>query len=104
MCFESGGSRAVAPALSSSLATTMAHGLYGSGCLHGSQRPWPMACTTGSRAGLRAEKEEDDAENWELKNYENQRRNLKKIERYEKVYGKDHADKLRSRVSISKSL
>ena len=64
VCFESGGSRAVAPALSSSLATTMAHGLYGSGCLHGSQRPWPMACTTGSRAGLRAEKEEDDDEDW----------------------------------------
>ena len=46
----------------------------------------------------------DDTENWELKDYENQRRNLKKIERYEKVYGKDHADKLRSRVSILKSL
>jgi hypothetical protein len=46
----------------------------------------------------------DDAKNWELKKYENDRRNLKKIERYEKLYGKGQANKLRSRVSISKSL
>lgn len=29
----------------------------------------------------------DDAENWELKKYENERRNLKKLERLEKLYG-----------------
>ena len=46
----------------------------------------------------------DDEKNWELKKYENDRRNMKKIERYEKLYGKGQADKLRSRVSISKSL
>jgi len=46
----------------------------------------------------------DDEKNWELKRYENERRNMKKIERYEKLYGKGQADKLRSRVSISKSL
>lgn len=30
----------------------------------------------------------DDSVNWELKKYENERRNLKKIERIEKLYGK----------------
>lgn len=30
----------------------------------------------------------DDRVNWELKKYENERRNLKKIERIEKLYGK----------------
>ncbi len=29
----------------------------------------------------------DDAKNWELKKYENERRNLKKLERLEKLYG-----------------
>jgi len=29
----------------------------------------------------------DDAKNWELKRYENERRNLKKLERLEKLYG-----------------
>ena len=52
----------------------------------------------------------DDTENWERKKYENERRNLKKMERYERKWaeeeeeGKAIADKLRSRVSISKSL
>jgi hypothetical protein len=46
----------------------------------------------------------DDADNWELKRYENERRNLKKIERFEKTYGKGQADKLRSKVSLFKSL
>jgi hypothetical protein len=52
----------------------------------------------------------DDAKNWDLKRYENERRNLKKMERYEKVWGKEEedgkaiADKLRSRVSLLKSL
>ncbi len=56
VCFESGGSRAVAPALSSSLATTMA-------CM--AQDDFLEArMATGSRAGLRAEKEEDDDEDW----------------------------------------
>jgi uncharacterized protein YlbG (UPF0298 family) len=31
----------------------------------------------------------DDAKNWELKKYENERRNLKKLERLEKLYGKN---------------
>ena len=30
----------------------------------------------------------DDTENWERKKYENERRNLKKMERYERKYGK----------------
>ena len=42
--------------------------------------------------------------NWELKRYENERRNLKKIERYEKLYGKGHAKQLKRRVSLLKSL
>ena len=46
----------------------------------------------------------DDAKNWELKRYENERRNLKKIERYEKLYGKGHAKQLKRRVSLLKSL
>ena len=46
----------------------------------------------------------DDAKNWDLKRYENERRNLKKIERLEKTYGKGQADKLRSKVSLFKSL
>ena len=29
----------------------------------------------------------DDAKNWELKKYENERRNLKKLERLQKLYG-----------------
>jgi hypothetical protein len=29
----------------------------------------------------------DDAKNWELKRYENERRNLKKLERLQKLYG-----------------
>ena len=46
----------------------------------------------------------DDEKNWELKRYENERRNLKKIERYEKLYGKCHAKQLKRRVSLLKSL
>ena len=46
----------------------------------------------------------DDEKNWELKRYENERRNLKKIERYEKLYGKGHAKQLKRRVSLLKSL
>jgi hypothetical protein len=29
----------------------------------------------------------DDAKNWDLKKYENERRNLKKLERIKKLYG-----------------
>ena len=46
----------------------------------------------------------DDEENWDLKRYENERRNLKKIERWEKLYGKDQADEWRSRVCLANKL
>ncbi len=40
----------------------------------------------------------DDAENWDLKQYEDERRNLKKMERMEKVYG--HAEQQDPRVRL----
>jgi hypothetical protein len=46
----------------------------------------------------------DDEVNWNLKRYENERRNLKKIERVEKLYGKSQADEWRSRVSLANKL
>jgi hypothetical protein len=46
----------------------------------------------------------DDEVNWDLKRYENERRNLKKIERWEKLYGKAEADEWRSRVSLANKL
>ena len=46
----------------------------------------------------------DDEVNWDLKRYENERRNLKKIERWEKLYGKDQANEWRSRVCLANKL
>ena len=46
----------------------------------------------------------DDEVNWDLKRYENERRNLKKIERWEKLYGKAEADEWRSRVCLANKL
>lgn len=46
----------------------------------------------------------DDEVNWNLKRYENERRNLKKIERVEKLYGKSQADEWRSRVCLANKL
>ena len=40
----------------------------------------------------------DDEVNWSLKRYENERRNLKKMERMEKLYG--HAEQQDARVRL----
>jgi hypothetical protein len=40
----------------------------------------------------------DDEVNWSLKHYENERRNLKKMERMEKLYG--HAEQQDARVRL----